>query len=118
MTSHAAWQRIMFYILAYALWLASMGVGVVALLELRLTASEVWVLTGHSLETLAVANQAGLLVGGLVVLVYVLWLEEYYRCCAARLYTLLRRFAWTVAIPVGVLLLSLLTHYFAPSFIR
>ncbi len=115
MTSQATPQRVLFYILAYTLWLVIVVVCAVALLEFRSTFHTFWLLTGLDVEVLGVANQVILLVGGLVVLVYVYFLEGYYRHCVARLYTLLRRVAWTMAIPIGVLLACLLARYIAFS---
>ncbi len=113
MTSEATPRRVLFYVLAYTLWLVGVVVCAVALREFRSTVNTFWLMTGRSFEALAVANQVILLVGGLVVLVYVYFLEGYYRHCVARLYALLRRVAWTIAIPVGVLLTCLLARYIA-----
>ncbi len=118
MRSQATWQRILFYILAYWLWLINIVVCIVALVELRSTVTVFWVMTGHSRWTLGLANQLSVLLGGLAMLVYVLVVENYYRRSAAQLYGLLRRFAWTMAIPIGVLLVSLLTRHMADSFSR
>ena len=109
-------QRVLFYIAAYSLWLVNLVVCAVALLEFRTAVNAAWLMTGSSFETLGVANQVILLVGGLVALVYVYFLESYYRRCVARLYVLLRRVAWTTAIPTGVLLASLLARYLVSGF--
>jgi hypothetical protein len=114
--SQAAWQHILFYILAYLLWLVNTAVCVLALLEFRSAVNVFWVMTGRSLWALGLANQAGLLPGGLAVLAYVVCLEGYYRGCVAQLYALLRRFAWTIAIPIGVLLGSLVIRLIAFGF--
>jgi hypothetical protein len=117
MMSRATPQRVLFYIVADLLWLANVVVCAVALLEFRSTVSVFWLMTGRRLEVLGVANQVILLLGGLIVLVYVLCLESDYRRCVPRLYALLRRVAWTIAIPIGALLASLLAPYIASRFL-
>ena len=114
--SPASWQRILFYILVYLLWVVNVVVCTATIIEFRSTVNAFWLITGHSFETLGLANQLILLLGGLVVLVYVLFLESYYRRCVAQLYALLRRFAWTTAIPISVLLGSLVIRHIALSF--
>lgn len=116
MKSPLTWQRIQFYIPAYLLWLANVVVCAVALLEFRSAVNTVWLMTGRNFGALGVANQVILLLGGLAVMIYVAFLESYYRRCAPQISTLLRRVAWTTAIPIGVLLASLLASYFASSF--
>ncbi len=116
MKTHVTGQHVLFYIAAYALWLINVVVCAVALLEFRSAVHAVWLTTGSGFEALPVANQVILLVGGLVVLVYVYFLESYSRRCVARLYALLWRAAWTTVIPAGVLLASLLARYMAVGF--
>ena len=106
-------QDILFYVLAYLLWLVSAAVCIVAVIELRLTVNVLWVLTGHSPWTLGLADQLSILLGGLVAFVYVVFLESYYRHSVAQVHALLRRFAWTIAIPIGLLLVSLVMRQVA-----
>ncbi len=110
-------QQVLFYITAYLLWLVNVVVCVVALLEFRSIVNMFWLMSGRSVEVLGVANQVIVLLGGLVVLVYVFFLESYYRRCVARLYALLWRAAWTTAIPIGVLIASVLARYLAFGFV-
>jgi len=104
-------QRILFYVVAYSLWLVNMVVCGVALIEFRAAVNAAWLMAGSSFEALGVANQTILLVGGLVAIIFVVFLESYYRRCAAHIVALLRRAAWTTAIPAGVLLASLVARY-------
>ncbi len=116
MKSPLTWQRIQFYIPAYLLWLVNMVVCAAALLEFRSAVNTVWLMTGSDFGALGVVNQVILLLGGLVALIYVAFLESYYRRCVPQVSALLRRVAWTTAIPVGVLLASRLASYLASSF--
>jgi hypothetical protein len=100
-------RNILFYVLAYLLWLVSVVVCIMAVIEFRSAINVLWVMTGHSRYTLGLADQLSVLLGGLLAFVYVVFLESYYRYSAAQVYTLLRRFAWTVAIPIGLLVVSL-----------
>ena len=109
-------QDIPFYVLAYLLWLVNVVVCAVAVIEFRSTVNVFWIMTGHSRWTLGLATQLSLLLGGLAVLVYVVFLESYYRRGVAQIYALLRRFAWTIAIPIGVLLVLLVIRYIAFNF--
>ena len=120
------------FVLAYLLWLVSIAACIVAVIEFRSAINVLWVMTGHSRWTLGLADQLSLLLGGLVAFVYVLFLESYYRRSIAPqsqrpetgtsvspqgqgsgrfnnqgLRILLRRFAWTVAVPIGLLVASL-----------
>jgi hypothetical protein len=106
-------KDILFYVLAYVLWLVNVVVCTVAVTEFRSTVNVLWVMTGHSRWTLGLADQLTILLGGLAAFVYVVFLESYYRHSAAQVYTLLRRFAWTIAIPVGLLLVSLVMRQVA-----
>ncbi len=108
---------VLFHIVAYLLWLVNVVVCVVALLEFRSTVGMFWLMSGRSFYALGVANQVIVLLGGLIVLVYVFFLESYYRRCVARLYALLWRAAWTTAIPIGVLIASVLARYLAFGFV-
>ena len=120
------------FILTYLLWPVTFVACIVAIVELLSTINVLWGMTGHSRWTLGLAEQLCVLLGGLIAFVYVLFLESYYRCSIMpqsprpktgdslspqdqvsgrlnnqRLHVLLRRFAWTVAIPVGLLAASL-----------
>ena len=125
-------QRTLLYVLAYLLWLVNVVVCIVVVVEFRSAINVLWVMTGHSRWTLGLADQLSLLLGGLVAFVYVLFLESYYRRSVEqrslkteagndvsppsqvsglmnnqRLRVLLRRFAWTFAVPIGLLVASL-----------
>jgi len=124
------------YVLAYLLWLASAAVCVAALIQLRSALTAPWAALGGSRYTVNLVSQVGLLLGGLAAFIYVVFLEGYYRASVRRrarpsesddaapartpiarririwlsgtgLHVLLRRFAVTIAIPLGVLILSL-----------
>ena len=120
------------FVLAYLLWLVSIVACIVAVIEFRSAINVLWAMTGHSRWTLGLADQLSLLLGGLVAFVYVLFLESYYRRGIApqsprpeigtgvspqgqgsgrfnnqRLRVLLRRFARTFAVPIGLLVASL-----------
>ena len=131
-------KEILLYALAYLLWLVTIVVCVVAVLQLRSTANVLWAALGGDRYSLSVVNQVSLLLGGFAAFVYVVFLEGYYResvnhkapqpeasnavpahgptlrpsrlsrwlnCLGIAV--LLRRFAITVAIPLGVIVLSL-----------
>jgi hypothetical protein len=125
------------YLLAYLLWLANIVVCLAAVLQLYSAVNVLWVALGRSRWTLGLANQLSLLVGGLVAFAYVMFVEGYYRqsvthrekpsasgnvpaqehtlvqgrisqwLARAGLDVLLRRFAITTAIPLGVYVASL-----------
>jgi hypothetical protein len=128
----------LFYVLAYLLWLVNVVVCTVAVIEFRSTVNVLWVMTGHSRWTLGLADQLSILLSGLVAFVYVVFLESYYRRGVALRsqrpeigngvspqsrvsqwlnhpgpYVLLRRFAWTIAIPIGLLAVSLVMRQVA-----
>lgn len=132
---------VLLYMLAYVLLLITTAVCVAAVLELRSTVNVLWVVTGHSRYTLGLADQFSLLLGGLVAFAYIVFLETYYRASVtqrgdkdlrfgrprgrvaqwlmdAGLDVLLRRFAWTVAIPAGVLIVSLVLRPMAFGLVR
>jgi len=120
---------------AYLLWLVSVAVCAVAVIQLSSTLNMLWVLLGHDRHSASAVYQVSLLVGGLAALVYALFLEGYYRESVTRktpspeaggaapetpvrsgrlsrwltrvgLDVLLRRCAITLAIPIGVAVLS------------
>ena len=120
------------FVLAYLLWLVSIAACMVAVIEFRSAINVLWVMTGHSRWTVGLADQLSLLLGGLVAFVYVLFLESYYRRSIVphsqrpetgngvspssqvsgrlnkqRLCVLSRRFAWTIAVPISLSVVSL-----------
>lgn len=129
-------KRIPLYTLAYLLWLVNMVACVAAIIQLRSTTNVLWVALGGDSYSLGLANQLILLLGGLAGFIYVVFLEGYYRDAVARrappeassdvalqapasrqgrlsrwltrvgLHVLLRRFAMTTALPLGVFGLS------------
>ncbi len=131
---------VLLYLLAYALVLVTAAVSLVAVLEFRSTLNVLWAVMGRSRYTLGLADQLALLVGGLAAFIYIVFLETYYRHGVAQpagkavrkpetervaqgwvdagLDVLLRRFAWTVAIPAGVLIASLALRPVLFSFLR
>ncbi|MCX6032739.1 MAG: hypothetical protein NT169_26080 [Chloroflexi bacterium] len=131
-------KGVLLYVLAYLLWLVSIVVCVVAVIQLRATANALWAALGGDRYSVGVVNQVSLLLGGLAALIYVMYLESYYRGSVTRrvqrpeassaaptqgpvlrrsrisqwltrvgLAVLLRRFAITIAIPLGVIVISL-----------
>jgi len=140
--SRTAPKGTLVYVLAYLLWLVNVVVCTVAVIEFRSTVNVLWVMIGHSRWTLGLADQLSILLGGLVAFVYVVFLESYYRRSVTQwsqgiktrhdvsqsnvshrlnnpgLYVLLRRFAWTVAIPIGLLLVSLVLREIALRFLH
>jgi hypothetical protein len=132
-------KDILLYLLSYLLWLVSIAVCVVAVIQLRSTANVLWAALGGDRYSLGLVNQVSLLLGGFAAFFYVLFLEGYYResithrarqpeassavptqrpalppsrlsrwLTRVGLDVLLRRFAITIAIPLGVFVLSLL----------
>jgi hypothetical protein len=131
-------KGILLYVLAYLLWLVNVVVCVVAVIEFRSTINVLWITAGHSRWILGLADQLSLLLGGLAVFVYVMFLESYDRQSVTQqdqkprtggdaltqahtlpqgslaqwltrvgLAVLLRRFALTIMIPLGVYAASL-----------
>jgi hypothetical protein len=140
--SRTTLKDILLFVLAYLLWLVSIVACIVAVVEFRSTINMLWVMTGHSRWTLGVADQLSVLLGGLLAFVYVVFLESYYRRSVTQqsiksetvndvsspsrvshrldnlgLYVLLRRFAWTIAIPIGLLVASLVMRRAAFRFL-
>ncbi len=127
------------YALSYTLWLATILVSVLAVLELRVAISALWVAAGGDRYTTSFLDQVSLLLGGSTAFVYVMWLEPYYekglqlrqspkmddkvpalpRGGAAhwlgtlRVDILLSRWAVTFAIPFALFLLSLVVYQIA-----
>jgi hypothetical protein len=129
---------ILFYVLAYLLWLVNVVVCVAAVLQFRSTVNVLWVVLGGNRYSLALANQLSLLLGGLAAFIYMLFAESYYRESIAPrgqkpqaggdaaahpptppssrtspwlntigLAVLLRRFAITTAVPLGLVAVCL-----------
>jgi hypothetical protein len=130
-------KGILLYILAYVLWLVNIVVCVGVVIQFRATVNALWAALGGDRYTLSLVNQVCLLLSGFVAFVYVMFLESHYResvtprkrkpetseDVSARASTspsrfarwltdwglgiLLRRFAITTAIPLGMCLASL-----------
>ena len=136
-------QDVLLYVLAYLLWLVSIVACIVAVVEFRSTINVLWVMAEHSRWTLGLADQLSVLLGGLVAFVYIVFLESYYRRSVMprsqkpetgnnvsspsqvsrwlnnqRLYVLLRRFAWAIAIPIGLSVVSLVMRRAAFRFLH
>ncbi len=141
-------RDVLLYMVAYVLLLITTAVCVAAVLELRSTVNVLWVMTGHSRYTLSLVDQLSLLLGGLVAFAYIVFLETYYRASVtqrgdsdlrtaselsrvarprgrvaqwlvdAGLDVLSRRFAWTMAVPAGVLIVSLALRPMAFDLLR
>jgi hypothetical protein len=94
-------------VFAYLLWLVSSAACLVAVIQLRAAVNVLGVALGGNRYALGLANQATLLLSGLAAFVYVIFLEHYYRESVQRRDSLLRRFAVTIAAPIGVVLVSL-----------
>ena len=131
-------QVTLLYVLAYLLWLVTVVVCIVAVIEFRSAINVLWAVTGHSRYSLGLVNQLSLLLGGFAAFVYVVFLEGYYRrsvmpreqrlkagsdvstqgqalpqsrisqwLARSGFKVLLQRFAITIAIPLGLLVVSL-----------
>lgn len=106
--------------LVYLLWFINTLVCVVALIQFRSAVNVWWVVLGGDRYSLGLVNQVCLLIGGFAIFVYVVLLEGHYRESISRrvkttsqrltdlgLGILLRRFAITTAVPLGVCIASL-----------
>ena len=93
-------------VLAYLAWLVSIAACVAALLQFQSTANVLGAVLGANRYVLRLLNQVALLLGGLAAFIYVVFLEGYYRE-GAKLGLLPRRFAKTIAIPLGIVVLCL-----------
>jgi hypothetical protein len=134
---------ILFYALAYLLWLVNIMVCVIAVIQLRSTVNALWVTLGGDRYALGLVNQLSLLLSGFIAFVYIVYLESYYResvtsraqtpaagsavsvqarllrwLTHVRLGILLRRFAITTAIPLGVWSASLVALEVALRILR
>jgi hypothetical protein len=127
-------QTILLEGLAYLLWLVNILVCVSAVIEIASMANALWVMFGGDRYSLSLVNQVCLLLGGLSAFIYVMVLNSYYRegtkqvrrpernspalrapvlppsrlggwSFDPRVTNLLRRFAITTAIPLGMFIL-------------
>ena len=135
--SQLSLKDILLYVLAYLLWLVNIVVCIVAVIQLRSAATILWIALGYDHWTLGLVGQLIVLLGGLAACVYMVFLESYYRRSVARgiqnpqggdvsvqaqishqgriaqwltdprLAVLLRRFAVTTAIPLSLVVASL-----------
>ena len=135
--SQLALKDILLYVLAYLLWLVNIVVCIVAVIQLRSAATILWIALGYDHWTLGLLGQLIVLLGGLAAFIYVVFLESYYRRSVTRgvqkpeggdvsmqaqvsykgriaqgptdprLAVLLRRFAVTTAIPLSLVVASL-----------
>ncbi len=135
--SPLALKDILLYVLAYLLWLVNIVVCVAAVIQFRSAATILWIALGYDHWALGLVGQIIVLLGGLAACIYVVFLESYYRRSIThgaqkpeggdvamqtqgsqsghiaqgltdpRLAVLLRRFAVTTAIPLGLVVASL-----------
>jgi hypothetical protein len=102
----AAPRHALSYVLAYLVWLVSIAACVAALLQFQSAVNVLGVALGANRYALRLGNQVILLLGGLAAFVYVIFLEGYYREGVGR-GVLMRRFVKTIAVPLGVAVVSL-----------
>ena len=127
-------KSILLYVVVYLLWFLNTLVCVAAVIQLQSTVNVFWVALGGDRYTLSLVNQVVILLGGFVAFVCVVSLEGYYRGSIVHrdkkptkndmitpqyqnrlaqwltnsgVDVLLRRFAITTAIPIGVLVICL-----------
>ncbi len=138
-TPRLSWREIAAYVLAYALWLITVLMCVQAILQIRLSVSAVWVVGGADRYRVALVDQSSLLLVGFAAFMYLVWVEHYYRegvmlrispklsdkvpmlpqgrvagkLAGLGLDLVLRRFAFTFAIPLGLDLLALVVWHVA-----
>ncbi len=129
-------REIAAYVLTYALWLITIIMSVLAVLEIRQAVNAIWVIMGVDSYSIALVNQVCLLLCGFAAFIYVMWLEHDYRegvrlrlsprlddkarslppsgilqrLAELGLDLMLRRFAITFAIPLCLYLLSLAVY--------
>jgi hypothetical protein len=128
----------------YLLWLVNILVCVAALFQIGSIVNTLWIMFGGDRYTLTLVNQVWLLLGGFIAFVYVMVLYGDYRECArrvrqpvkasaalgtpildpgrpasrpteSRVVALLRRFAVTTAIPLGLAIFFRILAMFALS---
>jgi hypothetical protein len=127
-------KNVLLYGVVYLLWFLNALICVAVVIQFQSTVNVVWIALGGDRYTLSLVNQVCLLLGGFVAFVYVMSLEGYYRDSITHrdgepaksdaittqqqtrliqrlndsgLGLLLRRFAITTAIPIGVLIACL-----------
>jgi len=93
-------------VLAYLAWLVSIAACVAALLQFQSAVNVLGAVLGANQSVLRLLNQVTLLLGGLGAFKYMVFLEGYYRE-GLKMGLLPRRFAKTIAIPLGIVALSL-----------
>ncbi len=120
------WQNAARYTLAYVLWLLTLFMCIGAIIEIQAAAIATWVAIQGNRYALGLINQVSVILGGLATIIYAFALEEDYRDAvtlqrannfeklpvdkfANRLANLgidilLRRFAISFAIPLGIYL--------------
>jgi hypothetical protein len=124
-------EKIPLYVLSYLLWLVCVAACTVAVIQLRAAVAVLLGGLGANSYSSALVSQVILAVGGLAAFAYVVYLEGYFResiggkapapgspsswrvrlshwTAAPGWLGVLRRFALAVAIPLGVILVSLL----------
>ena len=108
-------KDILLYTAAYLLWFVNILVCTEAVIQTLSLVDLLWVVFKGDRYVLSTVNPVTLLAGGLIALIYVISLEHTYRSCvdhedesvptrALRLRVLLRYFARTTAIPLGVII--------------
>jgi hypothetical protein len=132
-----ALKNILLYVLAYLLWLVNVAACIVAVIQFRSVVNVLWIALEYNRWAMGLVNQLCVLLGGLAACIYIVFLESYYRRSVARrvqkpeggdvsaqaqishqgpiaqrstdprLAVLLRRFAVTTAIPLGLVAASL-----------
>jgi len=108
-------KDILLYVAAYLLWFVNILVCTEAIIQTLSLVDLLWVVFKGDRYMLSLVNQVTLLVGGFIAFIYVMSLEHTYRTCvdhederrpirAQRLHTLVRYFARTTAIPLGIII--------------
>lgn len=122
-------KELLLQALAYLLWLVSIGACAFAFIQLSTAITVLWAMFSDNPYAVRLVGQVSLLVGGLIAFTYGVFLHGYYLgnvkrqsatqtpmrrrgrisqwLTGAGLAVLLRRFAVTVAVPLGVIALSL-----------
>jgi hypothetical protein len=132
-------KNILLYAAVYLLWFLNTLVCVAVVIQLQSIANVFWIALGGDRYTLSFISQVSILLGGLVAFVYVMFLESYYRGSITRqvektpsqhqnrfalwltnlrVDVLLRRFAISTAIPIGVLVACLVAFEIALRILR
>ncbi|MEW5717228.1 MAG: hypothetical protein AB1817_01235 [Chloroflexota bacterium] len=124
------------YAFAYLLWLVNSVVCIAAVFQLRSTTNAIWLLLGGDKYSLGLVTQLSTVLGGIAAFIYVMWLESSYRESIAPrapdlpprrparwlarvgVDVLLRRFAITTAIPLGLYVVLLILYEMAWRVVR